>query len=48
MLILLGENKNTMTIFEPNLKKALLNVGQDDGHWTGPYLGFPDNGLILH
>ena len=40
-----GENKNATINFEPNLKQVLLNTGQDDGHWPGPYPGFPENGL---
>lgn len=29
MLIQLGKNKATITIFEPNLKQTLLNTGKD-------------------
>jgi hypothetical protein len=33
----------TTTTFEPSLKQALLNLGQDDGHWPGLYSGLPEN-----
>lgn len=36
-LILLGENKPTTTIFEPNSKHVLLNTGLDNRCWPGPY-----------
>lgn len=42
----LWERKTTSTNFEQNLKQALLNSGQDDGHWPVPYPGFPENGCI--
>jgi hypothetical protein len=35
LLIPLGENKTTSTIFELILKQALFSTGQDDGHWPG-------------
>lgn len=38
----------TTTIFMPNWKQALFNPDQEDGHWPGPYLGFPENGHKLH
>lgn len=38
-----GENKTTTTVFEPNLKQALSNIGQDNGYWPGLYLGLPKN-----
>lgn len=33
--------------FEPNLKQVLLNSGQEDGHWPGPYPGLPENNCEL-
>ena len=44
VLILPGKNKITNTIFEPNLKHALLNTGYDDGHQPNPFPGFPEKG----
>lgn len=44
----LGENTISTTTVEPNLKKALLNTGQDNGHWPDPYPEFPENGSKLH
>lgn len=29
------------------LKQALLNIGQEDGHWPGRYPGVPENGVEL-
>lgn len=26
------------------LKQVLFSIGQEDGHWQGPYLGFPKKG----
>lgn len=37
LLMPLVENKTATTMFEPKLKQALLNSGQEDGHWPGPY-----------
>lgn len=48
LLIPLGENKTTTTIFELNLMQVLLNTGHDDGYWPGPHLEFPENGTNLH
>lgn len=48
LLILPGKDKMTTTMFEPNLKQALLNNGQDNGHWPGLYPGFPEHGTTLH
>lgn len=41
------ESKIATTNFEPNLKQVLLNTGQGDGHWSGPYPAFPENGCEL-
>jgi hypothetical protein len=35
LLIPLAENKTPTIIFEPNLKQAILNTDQDNGHWPG-------------
>jgi hypothetical protein len=35
------------TIFESNLKQALLNTGQDYGHWPCPLLGLLEYTVIL-
>lgn len=32
LLIPLDENETTATVFESNLKQALFNTDQDDGH----------------
>lgn len=44
VLIPPGKNKTTTTIFETNLKQVLLNTGQDDQEWSGPYLGLSEYG----
>lgn len=41
-LIPLSKNKTTNTIFEPKLKQALLSTDQDEGHWPGLHLRFPE------
>lgn len=48
VLIPPGKHKiTTIFFFEADLKKALLNIGQDNRHWTGPYLEFPEDGHKL-
>lgn len=37
-----GKNQTTNTTLEPNLKQTLFNTIQDNGHWPGPYWGFPE------
>lgn len=39
LLIQLGENKTSTAIVELSLKHVLLNTGQDNGYWPGPYPG---------
>lgn len=36
------ERKTSSTFFEPNFKHALINTGQEDGLWPGPFWG-PQN-----
>lgn len=36
-------SRATFTIIR--LKWALFSTGQEEEHWRGPYLGFPENGL---
>lgn len=49
LLIPLGKNMTTTTIFESNFKQSLLNTDQgDDRHGVGPYLIFSENGTKLH
>lgn len=38
--------KISFTIIQ--LKQALLNTGQEDRHWTGPYPGFLEKGHQLN
>ena len=44
LLIQLGENKSTTAIVELNLKQVLLNTGQNNGYWPGPYQESSENG----
>ena len=38
----IARRKTSSSIIE--LKQAFFNTGQEDGHWPGPYPGFPENG----
>lgn len=48
MLISQGKTGATITIFDPNLKEALLNTSKDHGYWSGPFTRFPEYGTKLH
>lgn len=39
-----GENKTTTAVVELNLKQVLINTGQDNGYWPGPYPESSENG----
>lgn len=47
-MLIPGESKTMATVYESHLKQALLNSGKVDGHWPGPYLGFPEHGTKFY